>query len=247
MEIIPLSEGAFTVDASKKFVPFDVQKDELSDRNHGSLLVEIQPFVVITQNEIILLDTGLGNIEENGRLQLCNNLNAHGINANDVTKVLMSHLHKDHAGALLNPYTKEVTFENATYHIQQQELEYALAKGAPSYDNDMLETLLSSGNIVFEKELIGNIGNNIRYEVTEAHSKYHRVVWINEDGKIGFFGGDDAPQLSQMKRRFAAKYDFDGKKAMLLRDRWMEDGKTNRWNFLFYHDVKTPTYTFADM
>jgi hypothetical protein len=32
-----------------------------------------------------------------------------------------------------------------------------------------------------------------------------------------FFGGDDAPQLQQMKHRFVAKYDFDGKKAMELR------------------------------
>ena len=60
MNIIPLSEGAFTVDKTKQFIPFDLAKDNLQDRNTGSLLVEIQPFVIITSKDILLLDTGLG-------------------------------------------------------------------------------------------------------------------------------------------------------------------------------------------
>lgn len=60
MKIIPLSEGAFTVDQSKKFIPFNIETDDLQQRNKGSILVEIQPFVIITSNDILLLDTGLG-------------------------------------------------------------------------------------------------------------------------------------------------------------------------------------------
>ena len=60
MKIIPLSEGSFTVDQSKKFIPFQLDKDDLQERTKGSLLVEIQPFAVITSKDILLLDTGLG-------------------------------------------------------------------------------------------------------------------------------------------------------------------------------------------
>ena len=60
MRIIPLSEGSFTIDKSKLFVPFDIEKDKLHERNSGSLLVEVQPFVVISSEDILLLDTGLG-------------------------------------------------------------------------------------------------------------------------------------------------------------------------------------------
>ena len=71
MKIIPLSEGTFTIDKTKLFVPFDDVKDNLASRSAGSLLVEIQPFVVITSKDILLLDTGLG-FEKNGqRLQSC--------------------------------------------------------------------------------------------------------------------------------------------------------------------------------
>ena len=58
MKIIPLSEGAFTIDQTKVFVPFDVEKDDLQQRPLGSLLVEVQPFCIVTKKDILLIDTG---------------------------------------------------------------------------------------------------------------------------------------------------------------------------------------------
>ena len=60
MKIIPLSEGTFTIDKSKLFIPFDPGADDLQSRPAGSLLVEIQPFAIITPEDVLLLDTGLG-------------------------------------------------------------------------------------------------------------------------------------------------------------------------------------------
>ena len=57
---IPLSEGSFTIDHSKVFVPFDKEKDELQQRPSGAYWWEIQPFLVITRRDILLFDTGLG-------------------------------------------------------------------------------------------------------------------------------------------------------------------------------------------
>ena len=93
MKIIPLSEGAFTVDKTKHFVPFDLSTDQIDQRPAGSLLVEIQPFVVITNKDVLLFDTGLGFKDQDNVLQLHKNLLAHGIDPSAVTKVLLSHLH----------------------------------------------------------------------------------------------------------------------------------------------------------
>ena len=43
-----------------------------------------------------------------------------------------------------------------------------------------------------------------------------------------------------MKIKYVAKYDYNGKKAMELREQCAEQGRKEGWNFLFYHDVKTP-------
>src|ERR1700754_1550603 len=135
MKVIPLSEGTFTIDKTKLFVPFDTDKDDLQQRPTGSLLVEIQPFVVITSEDVLLLDAGLGFTNPDGVLQIHQNLIDNGINPGEVTKVLMSHLHKDHAGGIATGEGSERTlsFPQAKYYIQKQEMAYVFEKGFPSY------------------------------------------------------------------------------------------------------------------
>jgi glyoxylase-like metal-dependent hydrolase (beta-lactamase superfamily II) len=245
MKIIPLSEGSFTVDKSKQFVPFNKDTDDLQQRNKGSLLVEVQPFAIVTAKDIIIIDTGLGFSHANGTLQIHQNLLDENINPLEVTKVLLSHLHKDHAGGICkrDPILEQdfFSFPNAVYYVNEQELHYALEKGKPSFSPEDITILKDSDKV----QLLGSSGwidNYIRYEITGAHSPYHQVFWIEENGEKIFFGADVAPQLIQMKTKFVAKYDYDGKKAMELRQQWWEQGNREGWTFLFYHDIKTPYY-----
>lgn len=248
MRIIPLSEGTFTIDKTKLFVPFDEDEHNLQDRPAGSLLVEVQPFVVVTSKDILLLDTGLG-FEKGDKMQLHRNLINAGINPSGITKVLLSHLHKDHAGGVSHEdrltSRKELSFPQAKYYLQKRELDFAFEIGFPSFITDELEELQESKQVVFLNEDKGVIDGYIHYEITEAHSPFHQVFWIKEENQNIFFGADDAPQLQQMKHRFVAKYDFDGKKASQLRQQWWEKGEKEKWTFLFYHDIKTPVYNFA--
>jgi glyoxylase-like metal-dependent hydrolase (beta-lactamase superfamily II) len=240
MKIIPLSEGRFTVDKSKHFIPFDENQHNLQARPAGSLLVEIQPFLVITSHDIFLLDTGLG-FGNNGTLQIHQNLAAAGINAADITSVLLTHLHKDHAGALCRSTApNELSFPHAVYYVQERELSFALEKGSPSFIPEQLNVLKHSSRVVLLNADEGTIGDSVQFKVTGAHSPFHQVFWIKENEQTIFFGGDDAPQLQQMKHRFVAKYDYDGKKAMNYRHQWWQQGQQEHWTFLFYHDVKNP-------
>jgi glyoxylase-like metal-dependent hydrolase (beta-lactamase superfamily II) len=278
MRIIPLSEGAFTIDKTKRFIPFDIGKDDLQQRPTRSLLVEVQPFSVVTTEDVLVIDTGLG-FSHDGVMQIHQNLRNAGIDPAQVTKVLMSHLHKDHAGGITersegNRETSEartqpsgakvgnkeerprssdevragealapqhMSFPNATYYVQRRELDYAFEKGPTSYRPEELECLRTSSQVVF-LDGDGVLDGYIRYTITGAHCPWHQVFHIVDGGETVFFGGDVAPQLQQMKSRFVAKYDYDGKKAMELRQQWWEQGREEGWTFLFYHDVKTPMY-----
>lgn len=246
MKVIPLSEGSFTIDKTKLFVPFNPNADDLQQRPAGSLLVEVQPFVVTTTEDVLLLDAGLGFTTEEGVLQIHQNLMDAGINPSEVTKVLMTHLHKDHAGGVSIEDKvsgkRKLAFPNAKYYFQKKELEFAFEKGFPSYITEELECLKDSPQVSLQ-DGNGVIDGYIKYEVTAAHSPYHQVYWIVDGGETLFFGGDDAPQLHQMKSRFIAKYDYDGKKCMELRQEWWDKGQREHWKFLFYHDIGTPIST----
>lgn len=239
MKIIPLSEGAFTVDATKKFVPFDFERDDLQLRTRGSLLVEIQPFVVITSRDILLLDTGLGFTVGEGRMQIHRLLAEHDLEAGDITKVLISHLHKDHSGGMMLPNKRIPAFENATYYISKDEWEEAL-KGSASYNPDDFRYLK---NINFTQGS-GAIDSYIHYIFTGGHSPYHQAFRIDDDQQTIFFGGDVASQSQLLKTRYKAKYDFQPEVAMEFRQKWREEGEASGWTFLFYHDIKYPVFHF---
>ncbi|MCW3079145.1 MBL fold metallo-hydrolase [Segetibacter sp.] len=246
MKIIPLSEGVFTIDKTKVFIPFGAadNDNDLQKIPAGSLLVEVQPFVVITSKDILLLDTGLG-FTVDGKLQIYKNMEENGVDPAAVTKVLLTHLHKDHAGGVsvkdtLGHYS--LAFPNATYYLPKDELDYAFEKGFPSYISQEFD-ILSNNNKVILLEENGSIDDYITYTLVGGHSPFHYAYWVKEDDEIIFFGGDVAPQLQQMKSRLVAKYDYDGKKSMELRQRWWQQGIEEGWTFLFYHDVKMPFYS----
>jgi glyoxylase-like metal-dependent hydrolase (beta-lactamase superfamily II) len=245
MQIIPLSEGAFTIDKTKAFIPFDPEKDDLQQRPPGSLLVEIQPFLIVTEKDVLLLDTGLG-FAENGSLKVHQLIRDAGIDPDSVTKVLLSHLHKDHVGGMskIQPDgSRTASFPQAIYYVQQRELEYAFEKGFPSYEPESFAFLEHLSNLV-KLEGSGLIDGYIRYELTGGHCPFHQVFHIEADGEHAFFGADVAPQMNQMKNRFVAKYDYDGKKCMELRQKWWAQGQKENWTFLFYHDIKNPVWKF---
>lgn len=241
-KIFPLSEGVFTVGHDKQFVPFALDYDEITDRPTGSLLVDIQPFLVVTEKDVIMLDTGLG-YERDGALQIHTNLAKHGYKPEDVTKVLLSHLHKDHAGGVVYKGEDGLvknTFPKADYYIYRPEVEFAMEKGMPSFDTEQIEPLLTSPQVNWLNGEEGEIDGYIKFFHSGGHSPQHIVYLIDDGEDKVFYGGDEAPQLKQMKIKYVAKYDYDGKKALALRQQYAEQGKEQDWEFLFYHDVGSP-------
>jgi len=115
-----------------------------------------------------------------------------------------------------------------------------LKVGLPSYIPSEVEPLLSSGQVHWLEGEEGVIDGYIRFTHSGGHCPEHIVFLIDDGNDKIFFGGDEAPQLKQMKMKYIAKYDYDGKKAMNLRAEYAEQGRREDWQFLFYHDVARP-------
>ncbi len=228
-------EGSYSVDASKKFIPFDPSIHKVSERP-ASLFIYIQPFLVKTDHDLILIDTGLGYKNEAGDLILHENIRKAGYQPEEITKVLMSHLHFDHSGGMV--YDKDgrlqVSFPDAAYYIQHGEWENAYSKPSKSYRTEIFDVLQRSGQVSF-LEGDGEINGEISYEVTGGHTEFHQVFHIKTEGEHIFYGGDIVPEPEQLQRKFIAKYDLDGKKAMELRAAYGELASTQHWICLFYH------------
>ncbi|HAD33231.1 MAG TPA: MBL fold metallo-hydrolase, partial [Chitinophagaceae bacterium] len=236
MKIFPLSEGIFTIGHDKIMIPFDPAEDQLNERPVGSLLVEIQPFLIQTARHLILLDSGLGFRGKSGEWQIFENIREAGFCPEQVTHVIQSHLHKDHSGGLCFENElgiKSPAFPNARYFISALEFDEGIRKGMPSYHPEDFDILRHAPQTEWLGEK-GHIDADIRYETLGGHCPFHIAIWIQEGHETIFFGGDIAPQLKQLKTKYVAKYDYDGQRAMELRQQFAQQGKEENWTFLFY-------------
>jgi len=235
MKITALHQGVFNVDKQKNFL----LKTPGSVSQPNMLTMGISPFLIETKNELLLLDTGL-ELFDNNESWLNSKLSALGFQKENVTKILLSHLHKDHIGGIGQIQNQQLAlnFPSAKIYIQRREMNFALKQGEnPSYIIPLLDALSRSENVVFLEDDEGKISDEIRFEVTGGHSPFHQVFWITEHGETTFYGADDLPQVGYLKYHIAYKTDFDGKKALSMRNKWQREALESDWTVLFYHNL----------
>ena len=239
MKITALNEGVYTVNPQKVFTPF--QEGDSIFPNGKNLKMSVCPFVVEIGGETILLDTGLGFFHDNDPF-IHHQLRAHGFEPGQVTKVLLSHLHKDHidgVGYRNADGAYIANFPQASIYLQKREIDYAYTRlDNPSFNKQGLEDLCKLPNLVLLDDDQGQINEYIRYEVTGGHTPFHQVFWLRDQDEVAFYGADNLPQKSYFKYPFAYKSDYDGKKAMAQRLVWKEKAQAEHWAILFYHDIK---------
>lgn len=241
MKIIPIKEGNFVADRSKNFKILEENPEAKGVR------MSIQPFLIITENDHILIDTGLGWKNNKGKLVINEILKEENIQTSQITKVLLSHLHKDHINGTLVKTDDgfEPNFPNAEIYIQKRELDFAFeSRGNPSFDFEILEALIQQPNIVWMDDDQGKINDEIYYKVVGGHSPFMQIFKITENNETAFYGADDLPQKSYLKYHVAYKSDFDGKKAMQLRIEWQKEAIENKWKVLLYHDLEKSILQF---
>jgi glyoxylase-like metal-dependent hydrolase (beta-lactamase superfamily II) len=244
LQVFTLFEGSYSVAADKKFVPFDPKKDNPKDRP-ASLFIHVQPFLIKLKDSLVLIDTGLGYSDADGMMVLHENIKRAGFSPEDVDMVLMSHLHFDHSGGMVHALgdKMELSFPHATYVIQQGEWESAFTSPSSSYRTEIFDFLQRNAQLKFV-EGSGRLTDEISYELTGAHTPYHQVFLLDDGTDRVFFGGDVLPEPEELVRKFIAKYDFDGRKAMELREAFGLKAAEGGWNCLFYHG-KTKTTGFV--
>ena len=240
MRIYSLKEGIYYINKQKEM--FAEGDPELSNKNLQLFLkLSITPFLISLKDELIILDTGTNRKNENNELSIIRKLKDLGFKPSDITTVFISHLHSDHYGGMFNlneTHNLELTFKNAQHLINKNDFEKSIEKLSSHFSTSqkiILQLLENKVNFIEDK-----IFKNQYFEIenTGGHSEFHQTIKIKENEEIVFFGGDVAPQLSQMKTQFKAKYDFDPTIAKELREKWWQKGLKEHWTFLFYHDLQ---------
>ncbi len=209
---------------------------------------------------VALVDTGIGEkLDDRARdtfavpaegERLPERLAAAGVTPEQVTHVLLTHLHFDHCGWSTRRQGDGwvPTFPRARYFIQRDELEHAFhpnERDRASYDRRNVEALIAAGVVeAFGDEVEPVPG--VRMVRAGGHSPGMCVVRIDGGaGETAVFFADLVPTAAHLPTPWVMSYDLWPLTSMEHKARWVAEAAAGDWLCVFEHDTEVPLARLA--
>lgn len=199
----------------------------------------------------ILVDTGNGdkfdakfrNIYDiqDTDVNLKASLAKHDVTVEDITDVVLTHLHFDHAGGATRiDESGEVvpTFPNATYHVQREQYEWGLKpveKDRASFLQENYVPLKHHGVL----ELLDGSGElfpHLFVEPVHGHTRSLQMIRIEDDKNV-VFPSDLMPTHAHVRVPFGMAYDNEPLKTLAEKKYWLPRFAEEGYQVLLQHDA----------
>ena len=204
----------------------------------------------------ILIDTGMGEKwDEKSRsiysidqteYSLDNSLSAVGIKAEEITDVILTHLHFDHAGGttIFRDGKLEPTFTNAVYHVQKKNFEWALNptdRDKGSYLKDNFEPLAKEGVLkLIDGE--NQFDDEIHFIIVNGHTFAQQLVKISDGTNTFLYCCDLFPTYSHIRLPYIMGYDLQPLVTLQEKKYVLNKAIEENWKLFFEHD---PEFAYA--
>jgi glyoxylase-like metal-dependent hydrolase (beta-lactamase superfamily II) len=225
--------------------PDEVNRIKMSTRN---LLLE-------SDSKKILIDTGMGDkwdeklksiyaIDE--RISMKSALAQNGLMTEDITDVILTHLHFDHTGGSTVPVNGklEPAFSNAKYHVQKQNYEWAINpsdRDKGSYIKENFQPLFEDGVLNF---INGNkkFDDEIEFFIINGHTFSQQMVKISDASNTFLFCADLIPTFAHIPLPYIMGYDLQPLVTLEEKKKYLKNALDENWKLFFGHD---PEIAFA--
>lgn len=250
-----LSEGQFEMHEDGKV--HKLSQEELNKKSAISHLtgprsprVGIDPVLIRGENANILLDTGMGwGLDKKTTFARASNIRSNlaifGLEPEDITHVVLTHLHYDHAAGstFINDDSQtEISFPNASYYVQKREWEFAIERHQTEnsepgigYRLDELYRLFSSRHVQFITTDYFKVIPGIQTILTGGHTPGHQIVRISDADRTAYYFGDLVPSDAHLNQYSMQQLDWDPEQARDMKLVLLRQAFSEKAYLLFYH------------
>jgi len=209
-----------------------------------------------SESKKILIDTGMGdkwdekskNIysiqQENN--SLLKSLLSEGIKPDEITDVILTHLHFDHTGGstILDNGKLLPTFPNANYHVQKKNYEWAINptdRDKGSYIKDNFEPLAKEG-VLKLIDAQNHFDDDISFIIINGHTFSQQLIKVSDPLNTLLYCCDLFPTYSHIRLPYIMGYDLQPLITYQEKKYILNKAVTDNWKLFFEHD---PQYAFA--
>jgi glyoxylase-like metal-dependent hydrolase (beta-lactamase superfamily II) len=254
-EIHPIETGRFALDGGAMFgiVPKPLWSKSNPPDERNRIELAARAMLIIGNGKKILVDNGNGSkFNEKqvdiyrldmSRYELHRSLQKFGLTANDITDVILTHLHFDHAGGSTTRVTGEVlpTFPKAKYYVQQEHWKQAMnpsEKDRGSFMPDDFLPLKEHGVLEFvEGEF--EIFPGISVVVCNGHTSAQQLPIISDGKTTLLYCCDLFPTTSHIPLPYIMAYDLRPLVTLEEKKKILKKAVEEEWILFFEHDPKT--------
>lgn len=260
-EICPIPTGIFALDGGAMFgtVPRVLWEKSNPPDEKNRIPMEARALLLKSPTRKVLIDCGNGSdfvakygeklgpkfaemygLDPQGP-SLLKSLAKQGLKPEDVTDVVLTHLHFDHAGGgtraengMLVP-----TFPKARYYVQKANLETATnpnLREKASYFPANYEPLKKAGVLNLIEGDQENILPGISVLVSNGHTQGHQAVKVSNGKTTLFYCGDIVPTSSHVRLAWVMGYDLQPLKLIEEKQRFLGPAADEKWFLYFEHD-----------
>ncbi|UGQ48336.1 MBL fold metallo-hydrolase [Massilia endophytica] len=205
----------------------------------------VNVYVLRLGERVVLVDAGGGSILPSYRGTLAATLRALGLAPEKVTDVLITHMHADHVGGLLDG-TKPM-YPNATVHVHANEAKFWLAPELPSRAPEQFRPLIlaiqsalspyaQAGRLkAFEYK--AEILPGIVAQDAGGHTPGHAAFLWKQGKETSLFWGDliHVADVQLANLDVGTRYDSKPADASAMRQRWLSESAQQGWTVLGAH------------
>lgn len=257
-----VSGGPFRLDGGSMFgiVPKALWERVSPPDERNRIRMDANCALIRGGGEVVLVDTGNGTkLKEKEQdifaldpeVTLTGSLQAQGLRPEDVTMVLLTHLHMDHAGGgtlWADDGCAVPTFPNARYVVQRVEWEDALHHRSHmriSYRSENLLPLEESGQLrVLEGDT--ELLPGLRVQVSGGHTRGHQIVFLESGGRTAVCLGDICPLTTHLRPSYLMAYDLYPYDTMRFKMPLIERAAREEWVVVWDHDPDLPVGRIVD-
>jgi glyoxylase-like metal-dependent hydrolase (beta-lactamase superfamily II) len=253
IELVSLVENSFHLDGGAMFgvIPKIIWKKIYTPDENNLIKMDLNVLLIKTPNGNYIVDTGFGDtlndkqrkmfgLNENTRWDEL--LEAEGLKASDISGLILSHAHADHAMGAVKSDTDgnpELRFPNAKIYVQKREWQDAMnpnERTAATYLVDKLRLFEDSGNL----ELLDgdtDLFDGVSVKVTGGHTPGSQAVFVDSGGERVIYPADIMPSISHIRVPYVAAVDLDPTATMDMK-RWLNEKMLKEdWIIAFDHDM----------